>query len=59
MVMGLYTPEGQMIYTKLLDYGSINPEIPVDKLEKGHLYLIKLYENKFTRKDLWTKFIYN
>lgn len=57
-VMALYTPEGQAVYTKLIDYGSINPEIPVDKLKKGNLYLIKLYENKFTRKDLWAKFIY-
>ena len=58
-VMALYTTEGEAVYSKSLEYGTINPEIPVDKLTKGQLYLIKLYVDKFTRKDLWAKFIYN
>ncbi len=56
--MAIYDSEGSMIHLQTLDAGVINPEIPVDKLTKGDLYLIKLFADRMVRKDLWAKFIY-
>lgn len=56
--MAIYDAEGRMMDIQTLDGGVINPKIPVDKLTKGNLYLIKLFAEHMERKDLWAKFIY-
>ncbi len=56
--MAIYNSEGVLTYIQTLDPGTINPELPVNKLTKGNLYLIKLFADRIQRKDLWAKFIY-
>ena len=56
--MAIYDSEGMLMHVQTLATGVINPDIPVDKLCKGHLYLIKLFADRMSRKDLWAKFIY-
>ena len=56
--MAVYRSDGRWLFSQTIDAGTYNPEIPVWKMEKGELYLIKLYTDRLRRSDLWAKFIY-
>lgn len=56
--MAVYRADGKWLFSQTIEAGTYDPEIPVGKMEKGELYLIKLYTDRLKRNDLWAKFIY-
>jgi M6 family metalloprotease-like protein len=56
--MAIYKEDGKFINEYPVQAGTFNPEIPVQDLEHGQLYCIKLYANVMKRRDLWAKFFY-
>ena len=59
-LLNIYDVKGALVYSCLVvDEGKVEYEIPIDKLQKNCLYLIKHITNgKMKRKQSWAKFMY-
>ena len=54
----IFKENGALIFKKQIQPGTSYPEIPIEKMLHGELYIIKIIKEKLKRADLWTKFIY-
>lgn len=56
--MAIFRADGTCLFSLPIEAGTFNPEIPLQRLQRGELYLIKLYSDRIRRNDFWAKFMY-
>ena len=56
--MLVFRANGAFLFKKQISIGTPYSEIPIEKMQHGELYIIKITTSKLKRANLWTKFIY-